>query len=206
MSRLWLRRDKNSPVEREALALDASRVKLPAMKQVRRCCKYVLLHFRKQVVRLCQMSGCCQMALVKQDKHLCGSNIRHPKHEAMPAHERFGLIQNSGRAGHISLGKFQAGEQHLIRSEGVDAFHLSRQLEALLPMLLGGIQIIPLVSYTGQAKMRFAGNRLRRITCQSQDAPVGLSRQRRLVVCFLYLAQIDCSRYGVDGIPGIPKI
>src|SRR3974390_1885777 len=48
MSRLWLRRDKNSPVEREALALDASRGKLPAMKQVRRCCKYVLLHFRKQ--------------------------------------------------------------------------------------------------------------------------------------------------------------
>ena len=102
-----------------------------------------------EIVRLSQMSGCCQMALVKQDKHLCGSNIRHPKHEAMPAHERFGLIQNSGRAGHISLGKFQTGEKHLIRSEGVDAFHLLRQLEALLPMLLGGIQIIPLVGYTG---------------------------------------------------------
>src|SRR5438874_2745161 len=40
MSRLWLRRDTNSPVERKALALDASRVKLSAMKQVRRCRKY----------------------------------------------------------------------------------------------------------------------------------------------------------------------
>src|SRR5438270_6541235 len=48
MSRLWLHRDTNSPVERKALALDASRVKLCAMKQVRRCCKRVLLHFRKQ--------------------------------------------------------------------------------------------------------------------------------------------------------------
>src|SRR5437773_12151528 len=48
MSRLWLRRDRNSPVERKALALDASRVKLSAMKQVRRCRKYILLHCRKQ--------------------------------------------------------------------------------------------------------------------------------------------------------------
>jgi putative transposase len=46
--RVWLRRDNNSPVERKALALSAERVKLAAMKQVRRCCKYVLLHFRKQ--------------------------------------------------------------------------------------------------------------------------------------------------------------
>src|SRR5260370_14558918 len=48
MSRLWLRRDRNSPVEREALALFAKRVKLSAMKQLQRCRKYVLLHFRKQ--------------------------------------------------------------------------------------------------------------------------------------------------------------
>src|SRR2546423_12525003 len=36
-----------SPVEREALA--QKWVKLSAVKQVRKCCKYILLHFRKQV-------------------------------------------------------------------------------------------------------------------------------------------------------------
>ena len=144
------------------------------------------------------------MALAKQRQHLCGSNLRHPKHEVMLAHERFGLIQNSDRAGHIALGKLQAGEKHPTRSEGVDAVHLPRQLEALLPVLLGGLQVVPLVGDTGQAKMRFAGNRLRRITCQLQDAPVGLGRQRQLVVCFLYLAQAECRRYGVDGIPRRP--
>ena len=61
-------------------------------------------------------------------------------------------------------------------------------------MLLGGIQVVPLVADTGQAKMRFAGNRLRRITCQLQGAPVGLGRQRELVVCFLDLAQTECRR------------
>ena len=49
-------------------------------------------------------------------------------------------------------------------------------------MLLSGLQVVPLVVDTGQAKMRFAGNRLRRITGQLQDALVGLGRQRELVV------------------------
>jgi hypothetical protein len=61
--------------------------------------------------------------------------------------------------------KFQAGEKHLTGNESVSVFYLSRQLDALLPMLFGGIQIIPLVGYAGQAKIRFAGNRQRRITC-----------------------------------------
>ena len=93
------------------------------------------------------------------------------------------------------------GEQHPTGSGCVDAFHLHRQLEALLPVLFGGIQVIPLVADTGQAKIRFAGSRPRRITCQVQDAPVALGRQRELVFCFLYLAQTGCSRYGIDGIP-----
>src|SRR2546428_4678111 len=136
-----------------------------------------------EVVQMRQMSGCCQVALVKQEKHSCGSNIRHPKHEAMPAHERFGLIQSSGCAGHISLGKFQAGDKHPVRSEGVDDY-LPRQLGTLLSVLPGGLQVIPFVEYTGQAKMRFASHQLRRITGQLQAAPVALGRQIQLVVCF----------------------
>jgi IS605 OrfB family transposase len=38
----------NSLVEREALVFSAESTKLSAMKQVRECCNYVLLHFRKQ--------------------------------------------------------------------------------------------------------------------------------------------------------------
>ena len=119
--------------------------------QHRQCCGRVALGqvyprlAEGEVVRLRQMSGRRQIALAKQRQHLCGSNLRHPMHEVMLARERFGLSQNSGRAGHISLGKFQAGEKHLTGSEGVDAFHLPRQLEALLPVLLGGIQVVPFV-------------------------------------------------------------
>ena len=52
--------------------------------------------------------------------------------------------------------------------------------------------------------MRFAGNRQRRITCQLQDAPVGLGRQIELVVCFLYVAQTDCRQDGDEDIPRSP--
>jgi hypothetical protein len=37
------------------------------------------------------MSGCRQIALAKQRKHLCGSNIRHAMHEVMLAHGLTGL-------------------------------------------------------------------------------------------------------------------
>src|SRR5205807_1673435 len=79
--------------------------------------------------------------------------------------------------------------------------YLPRQLGTLLSVLRGFLQVIPFVEDTGQAKMRFASHPLRRITGQLQAALVALGRQRQLVVCFLYLAQIDGSRQGVDGIP-----
>jgi hypothetical protein len=49
--------------------------------------------------------------------------------------------------------------------------------------------------------MRFAGNRQRRITCQLQDAPVGLGRQMELVFCFLYVTQAGRSHYSYDAMP-----
>jgi len=42
-------KDLKAEYNKIKLALSAERVKLSAMKQVRRCCKFVLLHFRKQV-------------------------------------------------------------------------------------------------------------------------------------------------------------
>jgi hypothetical protein len=76
-----------------------------------------------------------------------------------------GLGRVCGRAEHISLCQFQAGEKDPSRSEGVKAFHLSRQLKASLAVLLSGIQIIPLVVYAHKAKICFTGHRIRRIIC-----------------------------------------
>ena len=125
------------------------------------------------------------------------------KHKVLLARGLIGLRQHSGRAGHISLGQFQAGEKHLTDNESVNhAIILPRQVEALLPVLLGGLQVVPFVEHTGQAKMRFADNLQRLITCQLQDAPVGLGRQVELVVCFLYVAQADRRQDGGEDIPG----
>jgi hypothetical protein len=111
------------------------------------------------------------------------------------------LSQDRARTVHISKGKFQAGEKHLTGNKSVSVFYLPRQLETLLPVLLGSIQVVPFVAYTGQTKMRYAGNWQRMITKQLQGAPVGLGCQIELVFGFLQAAQADGSRYSEDDIP-----
>jgi hypothetical protein len=59
-------------------------------------------------------------------------------------------------------------------------------------MLFGGIQVVPFIEYTRQPKMRFVDNLKRLITCQLQDALVGLRRLIKFVFGFLYLTQADC--------------
>jgi hypothetical protein len=110
------------------------------------------------------MSRCGQMALPKQCQDLCGSNVGHPKQEFMQPREVFGLSQYRDSAWHIFLSEPEAGDKHCIRHEGVDAFYLPSQVEAMLPVLLGRIQVVPLVVNPSQAKMRFGGNRPRRVT------------------------------------------
>ncbi len=115
-------------------------------------------------------SGCRQIALAKQRKHLRGSNLGHALHEVMLAHGLLGLRQHGGRAGHIAPGQFQAGQEHLADNESVNhAVILPRQLQALLSVLLSGIQIVPFVEYAGQAKIRFAGIRRSLIAKQLQE-------------------------------------
>src|SRR5207244_7113105 len=86
---------------------------LAQWQKLRQCCGWVSLSqvypglADGEVVGLREMSGRRQMALPKQRQHLCGSNLRHPKHEVMLAHELLGLREQSGCAGHISLDKFQ---------------------------------------------------------------------------------------------------
>ena len=60
--------------------------------------------------------------------------------------------------------------------------YLLRQLQAVVPILRCGMEVVPLVEDTGEANIRFTGNRLRWITDQVQDAPVALGRQSELVV------------------------
>jgi hypothetical protein len=100
-------------------------------------------------MHLREMSGCREVAQVKQDKHLYSSNVRHHKQQMMPTKERFCLIQNSNRASYISLRKPQAGKEQAIRSISTDACRLSRHLEALLSMRQRGLQVIPFVVNTG---------------------------------------------------------
>jgi len=97
------------------------------------------------------MSRRREMALAQQCKHLRGGNVSHPKHEVVLAQELLGLMQNSDRARHIALSKPQAGEKHRIRGECIYTFSLPRQLEALLPVLLGSIEVVPFVVDTRQA-------------------------------------------------------
>ena len=111
------------------------------------------------------------------------------------AHGLLGLRQHGGRAGHISPGQFQAGQEHFTDNESVNrAIILPRQLKALLPVLLGGIQIVPFVEYAGQANKLFAGIRRSLLTEQLQGASVGFGRLIKLVFRFLYLAQAGCSQ------------
>src|SRR5438445_4506081 len=66
-----------------------------------------------ETVSLREMSGCRQIALVKQRQHLRGDNLRHPMDEVLLVHGPIRLSKQSGRAGRIALCQFQAGEKYV---------------------------------------------------------------------------------------------
>ena len=71
-------------------------------------------------------------------------------------------------------------------------------MEALLPVLLCSIQVVPFIEHTGQAEMHFAGRWQWWLPGQLQAPLVGLSRQHELVFCFLDLAQEDLNTRSSD--------
>ena len=73
-------------------------------------------------------------------------------------------------------------------------------MDRLLRVALGGLQVVPFEGDTGQSEMRLRSKPLRWITHQLQHAPVGVGRERQLVVAFLYLAQTEHRRGRIDGI------
>ena len=126
------------------------------------------------------MRGGRQLALAQECQHLRGSHFRQAMHKVLLACGLTGLCEQSGRASHIALGQFQAGKKHLTDNESVNhSIILPRQVEALPPVLLGGIQVVPFIVDTGQAQMCFVDNLKRLISCQLQDAPVGFGRQTK---------------------------
>ena len=134
-------------------------------REHRQCCRRVALGqvdvglAEGEFVQMRQMSGCRHMALVQQQKHLRGSNLRDAMHEVLLARGPIRLSEQSGRACRISLGQFQAGKQHLTGNDSVGVLYLLPQVEGLLPVRQSSIQVVPFVEDTGQAKMRFAGRR-----------------------------------------------
>ncbi len=76
----------------------------------------------RETVRLRQMRGCRKIALAQQRQHVRGSNFRHAMHQVVLARGPAGLGEQSGRAGHIALGQFQAGKHHLTGNTSVGVF------------------------------------------------------------------------------------
>ena len=79
-------------------------------------------------------------------------------------------------AGLIALDSLHAGKQQLTGNQAVILFDPLGQLDALLAVVLGGGQVVPLVADLGQAQMRLAGHRQRLIAKHLQGLPVGRGR------------------------------
>src|SRR5919108_477296 len=123
------------------------------------------------------MSGTWQIVLPKQCEYLGSGHIRDAMQKVVLTCRLICFRQHSRRANHISLRKFQAGKKYFTDNKSVNnLLILPCEAKGLLPMLFGGIQLIPFIEYTGQAKMCFVDNLLRLIAYPLQDALVGLGR------------------------------
>ena len=95
-----------------------------------------------------------------------GGNLRHASHNVVLLRGLTGLCEQSSSVGHLSPGKREAGQKDLTGNGVLHCMtRLPRQMEALSPVLLGGLQIVPFVEDTGQAQMRFAEMRKWLIPC-----------------------------------------
>ena len=75
------------------------------------------------------------------------------------SHGLLGLRQHGGRPGHIPWVSFRrARNTSLTINLSILRSNCCANCKALLTMLFGGIQIVPLVVDAGQTKMGFAGN------------------------------------------------
>ena len=153
------------------------------------------------LVRQGHVRGRRHVALAKERQDLRGGDIGDLEHEVMLPRCPIGLSQDGGCAGGISPGKCEAGEQQLPGDGSVGVRDLLCQLETLLPVLSGGVEVVPLVVHTGQAQVGFADEGKRQTGCQLDGVPIGLDRQAELVIRFLEEAQTDRPQDLVDRVP-----
>ncbi len=138
------------------------------------------------------------VALAKERQHLPGGDLGDLEHEVMLARSLIGLSQDGGCAGGISPSYSKSGEEHLAAHGSVGRWRLSGQLETVLPVLLGSIEVVPLVAHTGQAKVGSAGDGKRQTCCLLCGVLEALDGQIELVVHLLNEAQADPSHDVVD--------
>ncbi len=118
----------------------------------------------RERVLLRQLGSGFQPILLQEDEHPNGSHLGRPVRKVRLARRLLSLRQHGVCAGTIALGQFQAGEKDLGANEPVNhAIILPQQLQALFPMLFGGLQIVPFVMDAGQAKMGIPSIRLRMV-------------------------------------------
>src|SRR5262249_2982089 len=131
----------------------------------------------------------------------CSGNLWDAICQALLTRGLTGLCEQSGCTCQIILGQFQAGKKHLSGYESIGAFRLPRQVDTLLRMLLGSIQVGPLIAYAGQAKMGLGRKWQRRLAQQAQRLLKSRSGRRELKCCFLHGAQADEGEIGEDTVP-----
>ena len=114
----------------------------------------------REVVLPGQLSGCRDLALVKQGQDLDGGNLWHLLREASLARRLVRLRQHGGSATAIAAGESHTGQVHFADNKSVNrGIILPRQLKALSAVPLGRLQIVPLVAYASQANILFVGIR-----------------------------------------------
>ena len=113
-----------------------------------------------KIVRLGQVRGRRHVAQLQQRQHLGSSDLGHSINEVALAHGLLGLRQHGGRAGRISPGQLQASQEDFTDGGSINRANiLPRQWKALLPVLFGGIQVVPLIEYASQANELLIGIR-----------------------------------------------
>ena len=147
------------------------------MAPARQCCGGISLSQEypgladREIVWLRQMSGCRQIALAKQRQAPGRQQSQASRDEVLLTRGLIGLANMAAAPATSPWASFSRARNTSGMKTINHAVILPCQLQALLCVLFGGIQVVPLVIDPGQAKVRLAGIRQRMVAHQLQDAP-----------------------------------
>ena len=143
-----------------------------------------------KIVRLGHVRGRRHVALLQQRQHLGSSDLGHASTKPFWRTD-CSVSASMAAAPATSLrASFRRASEHFTDDGSVDrADILPRQLEALLPVLFSGIQVVPFIEHASQAKVDFSIRREMADRPPVAGASVGFGRLIELVVRFLHIAQ-----------------